>query len=250
MPQRNLWFFYLLFNTIAGKIYVNYTGYGDDLMYLILDELGTHDCRYLVIAGMCVEDPKPVKNKVKKISHKIKKRYPSLVKEKEIKSAEISIKRMFVDGLTAVEDIEFRYVVADKEWIYESLKQNQNILINYLMGFLIKPLVHKLDSTGAGLHILFDNRSLKTGAKFCMEEYLQTKSYGDWRCSTPIDVQYLESSDNYVIQGAHYVANAIWMRYEHDNLPLYKLMTPKIACSEQFPRRDFGKSIIPKRSAM
>lgn len=210
-------------------------------MYLILDESGTHDCRYMVIGGMYVHSTKPIKNKVKKTSLKIKKKHPVFASEREIKSSNFLIKKQFVEGLAEIENVEFRYIVADNDWIYGRLKENQNIMINYLMGFLIRPIVRALDGTGEELKILFDNRSLKTGAKFCMEEYLKIKSYGDFKCDTRISVQFLESESNYVIQGAHYVANAFWMYHESGDSRLYDILNPKIEFCTKFPRKDFGK---------
>ncbi len=79
--------------------------------------------------------------------------------------------------------MEVRYIVADRRWVFERLNERENIFINYLMGILVRPIAKQLSAKKEPLHILFDNRSIKVGALFCMEDYLKTKIYGDWRCN-------------------------------------------------------------------
>ena len=210
-------------------------------MHLVLDESGTHDCRYLVIGGAYMQRSKPLANKIKRISLKVKKSHPQYSKCREVKAAEFEIRKQFIDGIAGIPGLEVRYIVADRRWVFERLNERENIFINYLMGILVGPIAKQLSAKKEPLHILFDNRSIKVGALFCMEDYLKTKIYGDWRCNIDFSLQYLESSNSYAIQGAHYVANALWLYYEGHEKRLYQRLEPKITHAELFPRGYFGQ---------
>ncbi len=210
-------------------------------MYLILDESGTHDCRHLVIGGAYMQRSKPLANKVKRISLRIKERHPKYAKCREVKAREFAIRKQFIDGVVGIPGLEVRYIVADRVWVFERLRENQNIFMNYLMGFLVRPIAKELSARNEPLHVLFDNRSIKTGAIFCMEGYLRTRIYGDWKCDLDFSLSYLESSNSYEIQGAHYIANAIWNYYERNDSRLYQSLRPIITHAEMFPRGHFGQ---------
>ena len=130
-------------------------------MHLILDESGTHDCRYLVIAGAYMKSPKPLMNKMKKLSLKVKKTWPKYSRFKEVKSSDPTIKRFFLEGIKTIPGLEVKYIVADKERLSGRLKENPNLFITYLMSFLIKPIAETLFRTQEPLTIWFDNRSIK-----------------------------------------------------------------------------------------
>jgi len=208
-------------------------------MYLILDEAGTHDCRYLVIAGALSQNYKPLYNKIKNISLNIKKTNSHFMDSQEVKSYQFPIKKKFVQGILTVEDLNIIYIVADKIWVYERLRENQNVFINYLMGILLLPIAKQISET-EHLYIWFDSRSVKTGA-LCMDEYLATKIYGDWNCKFSFSLDYQESHHSFSIQGAHYISNAIWMKYEREKTDLYDILRPKINCIKHFPNANFGK---------
>lgn len=207
-------------------------------MHLILDESGTHDCRYLVIGGAYMKNPKPLMNKMKKLSLKVKRAHPEYAKFKEVKSSKPDIKEFFLKGIKTIPGLEVRYIVADKERIYGRLKDNPNLFITYLMGHLVEPIAKSLAITGEPLTIWFDNRSIKTGS-LKMEEFLKLKLYAEWQCDIDLSVTFYESSNNFAIQGAHYIANGIWVSYERKDGSLLSIIDPIVGFRGYFPPEAF-----------
>lgn len=211
-------------------------------MYLVLDEAGTHQCKYLVIGGYILDRPKPVENLIKKVNLHIGKIYPKYARLKEIKPTEENIKKEFLTRLAAVNGIQMRYVVADKDWVKPHMLKDENCLINYLLTFIIKPIAIECSITGQSLNIWLDNRTIKTESRNSFADYIKIKIQYAWDINIQINVLYKESIGSVAVQGAHHIVNAIWHRYEYGNQTLYDTIGAKVVQHVEFPKDKFGLS--------
>ncbi len=212
-------------------------------MWVYLDEsgnLGQKD-RYFVIASVAVDNPKPLKNLMKKLDLKTRTAFPEFQNSKEIKASDAypSIKEFYLRKMVS-QDIEIRYIVVDKNHLDPRLIARKNVCYNYLLQFLIDPLARK--QRNGSLSIILDNRNTAVGSLNSFEEYIYIKVNAEWSCNVDLSIKYVESHTLYNIQAADFIANAIWPRYEYTNQDFfYKILEPKIIYRELFPKYKFGR---------
>lgn len=213
--------------------------------YLYFDESGNLgiDKRYFVIACILTEKPNELKNKMKKVLLHIKKKYGVLFNGYELKanSCKPWIKEIVYKGIVE-KDIEISYIVADKEWVDESLKKDKNILYNYLLSILLDN--YKNYFRNNKVNLILDNKTIKVQSLNSFEDYIKLHMNYRLRLNSDIYVKYIESSGKnaYNVQAADYIANALYAYYEFGYTKYYDIIKGKINKVELFPRRYFGKN--------
>ncbi|MCT3542032.1 DUF3800 domain-containing protein [Lentilactobacillus sp. TOM.63] len=214
---------------------------------LYIDESGNFGLsgRYFTLASLrCIDHSNFKLNRaVKKASLKIKKRYDgSVTHTGEVKASlcnPIAKDFMLRKIKKSVDRID--YITADLPHIEPRLLHNQNILYNYLLTFLISPII-KNNSDLSEVYIYLDNRTLKVGDEMSFSDYIKSKVWIDYgRPDVVVEVHYVDSQSDYHIQGADFVANAINGFYEHGTHCFTDVLKPSLEVRVKFPYKLFGK---------
>lgn len=212
---------------------------------LFFDESGNLgvDDKYFVISCIITEHPKALANKMKKILLHIKKNY-SFVKwngyELKANSCKPWIKEVIYKGMSE-KDIQIAYIVADKHWIEDRLKEDKNCLYNYLLSILLGNFKHIFRNNKVNL--ILDNKTIKVQSINSFEDYIKIQMNYVNRLNSQINVKYMDSSSKnaYNIQAVDYIANAVFAKYQYGYTKYYKFFEEKVVVRELFPKRHFGK---------
>lgn len=211
-------------------------------VYLNFDESGNMGSRgkYFTIACVQTNNPKSLKNVMKKTVLKVKKKFPKFEEYPEIKASDASmiVKDFFLRKIVSKDDVFVRYVVADKEHVKAKLLEDENLLYNYMLQFIVIPVVG--NKKIKELEINLDKRSIKVASGNSFEDYIKVKINYEMGLDIKIKVNYYESQNSYAIQAADFVANAVNTKYEYKAYHCYDLLENKIIQSELFPRALFG----------
>ncbi|MGG4462594.1 DUF3800 domain-containing protein [Micromonospora provocatoris] len=218
---------------MSGKVILNFDESGN---------LGTKG-RYFVIGCVITDNTKPLSNVLKKAVLKTKQTFDKYKNVKEIKAADSTpaIKDYFLRKISS-KNVGVRYIVADKRNCKKALLDDENLLYNYLLTFVILPVARQKGVKE--LELNFDKRSIKVKSTNSFEDYIKIKLNFELGLDVKISVSYYESENNYSIQAADFVVNAIYSYYEHNYEYYYKILENIIQHSEKFPRSSFGKEII------
>lgn len=143
---------------------------------------------------------------------------------KEIKGSAISEKRKR-DIYSALldkcsEHMELGIIVLDLERADSKLRQVSSRAFNFLIArYLSKSYAAHSKLKGASnISLYVDERNVATGAKFTLEEYLNTEyNIENPICKGEITVHYLDSKNRYLIQLADFVANTAYRLYKKND---------------------------------
>ena len=72
-----------------------------------------------------------------------------------------------------------------------------------------------------------------------MAEYIRIKAYTDWGFDYSIQVDYLDSKADRLIQAADFVSGNVYQRYNRNKLHVYSILNPDV--SIKFPNAQFGR---------
>lgn len=221
--------------------------YKDGGKFLILnfDESGNlgKSGRYFTIACVGSNNMKPLVNVMKKTALKTKQTFAKFSDFTEIKAKDSYpfIKDYFLNKIVS-KDIDIRYIVADLHHVKKSLIDDENLLYNYMLQFLIVPVAKRKDVTKLVLNL--DKRSVKVGSINSFSDYIKIELNYKLGLNIAVEVNYFESQNSYSIQAADFVANAINSKYEYNLNYFYDILKPKIVHNELFPRKLFGKGNV------
>lgn len=211
---------------------------------LNLDESGNmgRQGRFFTIACIETFNTKPLRNVMKKAVLKTKKEFPEFLNCNEIKASDSSpiIKEYFLRKI-ATKDVNVRYIVADLPHVKKSLIDDENLLYNFMLKFLVLPIA-KQDNLDC-IEINLDKRTIKVKSTNSFEDYIKIKINYELGLDIDINVKYVESHNSYAIQAADFIANTINNYYESGNNNLYNVIKPIICHREQFPVSMFGKEL-------
>lgn len=184
--------------------------------------------RYFVIAAIETDNPNRLKNFAKRFCAR-----RGLI---EIKSSELKFpeRQVLINTLTHIQDYKIHYLVLDKKHYQRKDMLGQNVLFNYLASFVCENI---FKSASSDIELCFDNRTVKTGSKYSLPDYLKAKSI-EWNVPYKINVTFHESHCHRGIQVADLVANTIFQRYRYGNEHFYKQLN--IIKSIKFPYQQFG----------
>lgn len=218
-----------------------------DKMILNFDESGNFGKRgrYFTIACVGMENTKSLSNVMKKAVLKTKKKFPEFTNEKEIKASDAypPIKDYFLRKIGS-KDVSIRYIVADLHHVKKQLLEDENLLYNYMLKFVIEPVAMKKGLKH--LVINLDKRTIKVKSTNSFEGYIKIRLNYELNLDINIEVNYVESHNSYAIQAADFIANAVNARYEYGRKHgyYYNLIEDKIVQKELFPRRFFGQQKV------
>lgn len=221
--------------------------------FLYFDESGNLGAkgRYFVIACIITENPKSLENKMKKVLLYIKKNYKNLNwngYELKANSCKPYIKEIIYKSMIE-KDIKIAYIVADKYWVLNKLKEDKNCLYNYLLNILLCDF--KKEFKNNRVNLMLDNKTIKVQSINSFEDYIKIRLNYDLKLNVDINVKYMDSSgkNSYNIQAVDYIANAIWAYYEHGYTRYYNIFKNKVSRKELFPRSKFGQDPIALQEA-
>lgn len=145
----------------------------------------------------------------------------TLKNTKEIKGSAISEKRK-QDIYSALvekceENLEIGLIILDLERADDKLKRISSRAFNFLIArYLSKSFsAHSKFKEAKAISFYVDERNVATGAKFTLEEYLNTEyNIEDPICEGDILVHYLDSKNRYLIQLADFIANTFYRAYK------------------------------------
>src|SRR5699024_12146249 len=112
------------------------------------------------IAGVESSNNKTIINVMKKTEIKTKKTFPSLKNCDEIKSSETyTIIKDYYYRKIVSKDIKIRYVTSDLFHVREDLLEDENLLYNYMLQFIVVPVAKKKGVKQLDLYL--DKRTIK-----------------------------------------------------------------------------------------
>jgi len=200
------------------------------------------DGRFFTIA--CVESSniKPLINVMKKAELKTKKTFPSFKNCDEIKSSEAYpiIKDYYYRKIVS-KDIKIRYVTSDLFHVREDLLEDENLLYNYMLQFIVVPVAKKKGVKQLDLYL--DKRTIKVKSTNSFHDYISIKLKYELGLDIEVNIKYVESQNSYPVQAADFIANAINSYYEYNYGYYFDTLRPKIVQHEKFPRKYFQKDI-------
>jgi hypothetical protein len=199
--------------------------------------------RFFTIACIETTVTKPLCNVMKKAVQKTKETFPQFALENEIKASDSYplIKDYFLRKI-ATKDVSIRYIVADLHHVKKKLLEDENLLYNYMLKFIIEPVALKQGLKH--LVINLDKRTIKVESTNSFENYIKIRLNYDLNLDLDVEVKYVESHNSYAIQAADFVANAVYAKYEYNNDNNYDLIKHKVVQNEHFPRRYFGQQKV------
>ena len=204
-----------------------------EMLKIYIDESGDlgKGGRYFVIGAFCTQDGKRIRNVIKKHCAKygideLKNFGMSFVHKQEIA---LKFKKE--------DDHKVAYICIDKTKIQSShLCADKNLLFNYAFSYLAEKLIANEQQN---VIFVIDNRNQKVGSKNSLSEYIKIKAYTEWGFAHNIQVEYLDSKTDRLIQAADFIAGNCYQYYHHNKSHIYKLLKPEI--SIRFPNSHFGK---------
>lgn len=132
------------------------------------------------------------------------------------------------------------YIVVDKSNVEPKLRQDTNILYNYMAGLLLAPVMAEMDNAVINL----DSRTVKVASGNSLSEYLRIKLWYEMNSLVSVEFAYLDSRDCLGIQAADMISNAVFRYYENKDSSGIKLLR-KLLNGEK--KLFFGGSTNKKR---
>lgn len=199
--------------------------HSDDCVFY-LDEsgdlgFGSGSSRHFVIAVVCVDGSaaKRVTRYVRRF--RIRKGYPT---EVELKASGMKHQDRleFCQGI-ASQPCSVHYVVVNKSRIQPHLRQDNNILYNWLCGLILAPLMSTLRQAS----VLLDCRSIKVKSGNSLSDYLCIKLWYEMNSQVSVpEFSYPDSRESLGIQAADLVSNTIFRYYERSDSAGYAALQP------------------------
>lgn len=144
--------------------------------------------------------------------------------KKEIKGSHISEARKapIYEALVkkCADDLEVGIIVLDLKAAENRLKQSSSRAFNFLIARYLSKYyrAHSKFQQSDHISLYVDERNVATGAKFTLEEYLNTEyNIEDPICQGDISVQYLDSKNRNLIQLADFLANTFYRAYKKNS---------------------------------
>lgn len=202
-----------------------------NMLQIFIDESGNlgYNEGYFIIAMIVAHNPKRIKNIIKSFCG-----YHSLP---EVHATDLNFpkKQFLINKLIKQQDYNVSYIIADKMMIKKKpLFQNNNLLFNYLLSFLVKDII-KANTDDIYLHL--DNRTQKVASANSLKEYIQIKAYAEWGFTKNLFFEYRDSKESKALQMADLIANCIRRKYQWRIDDFYSRLN--IIKSIRFPQANF-----------
>ena len=174
---------------------------------------------YFIIAAIIAQGPEQVqkcRTCMKRTMRKLPKKYKNIA-ELKYHNTDDTYRRRILEDFSKTE-IEIAYVVLRKEQVYDNLRNNGQILYNYLTGSLVANIISKYGFSHE-INVIID-KSLDGVSREEFDKYLiyrsldRDNSYhtGNYQ----LEVTHVDSKQNLCVQAVDFIAGAIHRHYrEH-----------------------------------
>lgn len=203
-------------------------------MKIYIDESGDlgfskQASEYFIIAALIVYDPLAIRRCFARIrKNKLKKKYKELPELKFNNSGEEIRKRIL--SCIAKADVDIAYCVLRKEQVYLHLRNNHQIIYNYLSGSLISQIIQRYPMDKS-VDITVD-KSLNGIQREAFDQYLVYKTFEKNQthdiASIPIQIEHVDSRREPCIQAADFIAGAVHYYYRNNDDTFSMLIENKV----------------------
>ena len=121
-------------------------------------------------------------------------------------------------------DIEVHCIVMKKANVMPHLRNDENILYNYVVCSVLVPYIIALKSVS----IVLDRRILKVASAMELEEYLNYRVRYEEQADVKMHIQHADSITSLGIQAVDVICNSIFKKYELRDSSYYDLISGKI----------------------
>jgi len=202
----------------------------EKINFVYLDESGDlgfskGSSKYFVICFIAMDSKTNLmlERKIKTIKQKRKLR-----RSVEIKASDSSNSlRMNVLSEICTLPIKIYSITTNKQGVYENLRENTNILYNYITNLILIPYIEqeKIDN----IRIIADLRINRISKGMRFGNYLKYKIfYEKGPCNKKLDIKYLDSFSSNALQAVDYVAFAFFRKYERGQNKYYEILKERI----------------------
>jgi hypothetical protein len=180
---------------------------------------------YFVISFLTTKDKTPLKRAVRKVKKKHR-----LAPSFELKgnTTPPKIKEDLLKRIASL-DINIYAIVMNKANVSPRLRQDTNILYNYVLGLIVVPYICKQTI----VTIVVDRRVVSVTSGFKLDEYLAYKVWYENLAEVDMQIQHEDSKWTLSLQAADVVCNSIFRKYESGDERLYNLICGKIKEEQQ-----------------
>lgn len=199
-------------------------------MFIYLDESGdlgfkSGSTKYFTICFAIMKDQNPFKRCVKRVKRKY-----SISSMDELKgsSTRADIKRDLLLRFSQLKNLEIHAITVEKNNVKEKLRQDSNILYNYMVGLSLVDRILK-EKKDMDIKIVVDRRTTSITAGFDLDKYIKYKIwYEHQRNNIGLNIHHADSHIALSIQGIDVVTNTIYRKYGNNQLELYNIIRNKI----------------------
>jgi len=186
--------------------------------------------KYFVITFIAIKDNTPLKRAVRKVKKKHR-----LAPSFELKgnTTPPKIKEDLLKRIASL-DIEIYAIVMKKSKVSKRLRQDTNILYNYVLGRIVVPYIcEPSQAQESVVTIVVDRRVVSITSGFKLDEYLAYKVWYENLAEVDIEILHEDSKWTLSLQAADVVCNSIFRKYESGDERFYNLIRGKIKEEQQ-----------------
>ncbi len=208
-------------------------------MQIFIDESGNlgKRGRFFVICALMPENPKRLKNIIKRCIAKLARANDTVLDELKSPFLTFPQKQEVLQKFSKKDDFHCSYIVGDKNHIYQKLLKDKNICFNYLASHLFKAI---LKGTNDDVQVIIDNRSVKVASKNSLQDYIKLEALTKWGFEKKITFEYQDSQMVKNLQSVHLIANVVYGRYTYNKNHLCSLIDNKFIHRIEFPQNKFN----------
>ena len=194
-------------------------------MFIYLDESGDLGFRaggskYFVITFISVTNNLQLERTIREVKSKY-----GLHSNYEIKGSSTTarIKNELLQKISKL-NIEIYSIVMNKSKVFSRIKDDKNILYNYVLGLILVPyIINQQD-----VDILVDRRTVSVRSGFKLDDYLEYKVWYENLADVNMNISHEDSKHNLGIQVVDVISYAIFRKYESGDVSYYNLIRHRI----------------------
>ncbi len=126
--------------------------------------------------------------------------------------------------------IKLLSITVKKENVREHIRQDPNILYNYMIGLILPGNIKELKE----INLFPDERSIKVESGNCLSDYLQIKMWFELDSSTKIKSKPTQSKNNLNIQFVDFVCSIFHGHFEYNVSEAYNIIAEVIEIRKLF----------------
>jgi len=201
-------------------------------VYVFIDEsgdlgFGEKSTKYYVIASVETKDPQQFSRMFKRIRSRMGKKKKD-IKEFKFSKTNVNTKFEILEKISKL-DIRFSAVVLKKETVYPYLREEKQILHNYLTGYIVE-LIPFMESRN--FEVIVDKFLSKGAERENFDTYL--RRHVGYHCRelglippNRINIRHESSYACAGLQVADFVAGSLFAKYERGDDRFYNIIKPK-----------------------